>query len=61
MLKIFSSLWCTKNAIKKSKIGEDRFNRLMLFNIHRDIEITPEEVIEEFGKNHSIKLQLQYM
>lgn len=59
MLKLFSSLWCMKNAIKKSKIGEDRLNRLMLFNIYRDIEITPEE--EEFGKKHSIKLQLQYM
>ncbi|KAF0725684.1 52 kDa repressor of the inhibitor of the protein kinase-like [Aphis craccivora] len=33
----------------------------MLLNIHRDIKITPDEVIEEFSKKHTRKLQLQYM
>ncbi|KAF0725686.1 52 kDa repressor of the inhibitor of the protein kinase-like [Aphis craccivora] len=47
---------CEDHSIK-----EDRLNGLMLFNIHRDIKITPDEVIEEFSKKHTRKLQLQYM
>ncbi|XP_022164654.1 52 kDa repressor of the inhibitor of the protein kinase-like, partial [Myzus persicae] len=45
--RTFSSLRRTKTYLR-STIGEDRLNGLMLLNIHRDINITPEEVIEEF-------------
>ena len=58
--RTFSSLRRTKTYLR-STIEEDRLNGLMLLNIHRDIKITPEEVIEEFCKKDTIKLQLQYM
>lgn len=58
--RTFSSLRRTKTYLR-STIGEDRLNGLMLLNIHRDIKIIPEEVIEEFSKKHTRKLQLQYM
>lgn len=58
--RTFSSLRRTKTYLR-STIGEDRLNGLMLLNNHRDIKITPEEVIEEFSKKHSRKLELQYM
>ncbi|KAF0752713.1 52 kDa repressor of the inhibitor of the protein kinase-like, partial [Aphis craccivora] len=58
--RTFSSLRRTKTYLR-STIGEDRLNGLMLLNIHRDIKITPDEVIEEFSKKHTRKLQLQYI
>lgn len=56
--RTFSSLRRTKTYLR-STIGEDRLNGLMLLNIHRNIKITPNEVIEEFSKKHTRKLQLQ--
>ena len=58
--RTFSSLRWTKTYLR-STIEEDRLNGLMLLNIHKDIKITPEEVVEEFSKKHTIKLQLQYI
>lgn len=54
--RTFSSLRRTKTYLR-STIGEDRLNGYMLLNIHRDIKITPNEVIEEFSKKHTRKLQ----
>ena len=37
---------------------EDRLNGLALMQYHRDIPLDPEEVVEEFARCHTRRLEL---
>ena len=42
----------------RSTMGQDRLNGLAMLYYHRDVEITPEEVVEEFSRCHPRRLLL---
>ena len=37
----------------RSTMGQDRLNGLAMLYYHRDVQITPEEVVDEFARLHS--------
>nr|CAH7732180.1 unnamed protein product [Callosobruchus chinensis] len=45
----FSTLRRLKTYLRNTT-GEERLNGLALLNIHRDIPVSPEEVLEDFSK-----------
>ncbi|XP_063800287.1 52 kDa repressor of the inhibitor of the protein kinase-like [Pseudophryne corroboree] len=56
----FSSLKRIKTYLI-STMGQERLNGLAMLNIHNDIELAPEEVLDVFAVKHSRKLQLQFI
>jgi hypothetical protein len=51
-----SSLKYIKNPLR-STMGEDRFNAL-LFNVHKDIQIDINKIVDKFAGKHSRKMML---
>ncbi len=41
-----------------SSMGQDRLNGLAMLYYHRDIEITSEEVVDEFSRRHPRRMVL---
>lgn len=56
----FSSLRLIKNYLR-STMTENRLNGLALLYIHKNIAVDPEEVLEDFARRNSHRLQLKYM
>ena len=42
----------------RSTMGEDRLNSLALLKCHREVDIDPEEVVEEFSHRHPRRMLL---
>ena len=42
----------------RSRMSQDRLNALALIYKHRDIQLTPEEVVEEFAQSHPRRMLL---
>ena len=53
----FSSLKRIKTYLR-STMGENRLNGLALLNIHPEIIIKPEEVVDTYANKHPRRLQL---
>jgi hypothetical protein len=53
----FSSLKRIKTYLR-STMGENRLNGLALLNIHPEIIIKPEEVVDAYANKHPRRLQL---
>jgi len=54
---IFSSLKRIKTYLR-STMGENRLNGLELLNIHPEIIVEPEEVVNVYANKHPRRLQL---
>ncbi len=52
-----SMLKLIKTSLRSSK-GQDRLNGLAMLYYHRDIEITSEEVVDEFSRRHPRQMVL---
>ena len=39
-------------------MGQGRLNVLVMLYYHRDVQITPEEVVDEFARRHSRRMLL---
>ena len=53
----FSSLkWIT--IALRSKMGNDRLTSLALLHVHRDIDVSVSDIVEEFPRRHPRRLQL---
>ena len=52
-----STLRFVKTAFR-STMGEDRFNALMLMNVHRDIDLDPEAIIDKYAMKHPRRMLL---
>ena len=39
-------------------MGQGRLNGLAMLYYHRDVQITPEEVVDEFSRRHSRRMVL---
>ncbi|XP_069700787.1 52 kDa repressor of the inhibitor of the protein kinase-like [Periplaneta americana] len=53
----FSTLRRVKTYLR-STMNQDKLNGLVLLNIHRNIDVSPDEVIELFARKHPRRLQL---
>lgn len=53
----FSTLKRIKTYLRTT-MGENRLNGLALLNIHKQIDVKPEEVLDMFSKSNPRKLQL---
>ena len=42
----------------RSTMGQERLNGLAMLYYHRDVQITPEEVVDEFARRHSRRMLL---
>ena len=42
----------------RSSMGQDRLNGLAMLKYHRDVELSPEEVVQEFALRHPRRMQL---
>ena len=42
----------------RSTMGKDRLNSLALLKCHREVDIDPEEVVEEFSHRHPCRMLL---
>ena len=40
----------------QSTMGNDRFNDLALMLVHRDVELNPDAVVEEFSRRYQRRL-----
>jgi len=53
----FSTLRCIKTYLRNT-IGQNRLNSLALLNIHRDIEVDSNDIINEMSKSSNKRLKL---
>ena len=45
-------------SISMLTVGQGRLNVLAMLYYHRDVQITPEEVVDEFARRHSRRMLL---